>query len=437
MDAARCNYGIDPEVFLSIVDSMYDELLIYDGNYNIVYINQACCRHYSCTPAQMIGKNFFDFVNDNWWAPSILPIIYREKRAYAIKQKTYIGSELLTIAVPIFNDKKEIEYVVMNVRDNINSIDLYNPQYISLNGEEEKEILPVCESEAMENVLRQVKKVAKHGAPCLITGEVGVGKTVIAKYLHSISSGSTHPLYLIDCAHVPDGQLEQRIQEFFSNGEPDSVKNNCTLLLCNVSQLSLKAQTYLLQLFPSNTKGQTANIRILATSSKNLVEMIKSGQFLEDLYYSLNVSDIYVPPLRKRREDIRPLVYSILQNLCSRYAVTRQFTEGVIQAMINAEWVRNVSEMKYMIERLVVMSDSMIIDVDQLPTSIFGIMDITEPTISCTEESFDEKMDKFEYFIIYDAFQKYGTSRKIAEHLGLSQTRANNLIRKHIHQFNK
>ena len=74
-------YGMNYETFFSIVDNMYDEILIYDGQYNIVYINQACSRHYGCRPEQMIGKSFFDFVYADWWGPSILPTIYKEKKS--------------------------------------------------------------------------------------------------------------------------------------------------------------------------------------------------------------------------------------------------------------------------------------------------------------------------------------------------------------------
>ncbi len=66
-------YGMDFDIFFSIVDNMYDEILIYDKNFNIVYINKACIRHYGCSPEQMIGKSFYDFVHADWWRPSILP----------------------------------------------------------------------------------------------------------------------------------------------------------------------------------------------------------------------------------------------------------------------------------------------------------------------------------------------------------------------------
>ena len=426
--------NISLEEFKKIVDEMYDELLIYDGNYNIVYINQACCRHYGCRPDTMIGKNFFDFVNDGWWGPSILPVIYQEKHAYAIKQSTYIGSELLTIAVPLFDDDKKIKYVAMNVRDEINNVDLYNPQYISENDEKRTKIVPVHKSVEMGKALQQVAKIARMNVSCLISGEIGTGKKVLSRYLHSISRRKDKQLCSMDCDRASSEQIEQKLSELIN--ELNTRNGQCslsgaTLLMCEISQLSLKAQSLLLQLFP-DTDNKGADVRILATTSKNLNSMVNNGQFREDLYYRLNVSDVYIPPLRRRREDIRPLIYMFIQEICNQYDVRRQFTEGVIQAMINAEWRRNVSELKYFTERLIAMSDNLMIDVDQLPASTFGIMDNEESQNLKSAETFDEKLAKYEYYIIRDAYEKYKTSRNIAAHLGLSQTRAAKLIKKYI-----
>ena len=105
--------GLDYMTFFSIVDQSYDELLIYDDNYNIVYINQACSRHYGCSSAEMIGKNFYDLVSEDWWNPSLLPIVYKEKKPFAQQQMTRVGAELLTIAVPVFDDKQKLRFVVM------------------------------------------------------------------------------------------------------------------------------------------------------------------------------------------------------------------------------------------------------------------------------------------------------------------------------------
>lgn len=428
-------YGMRFETFFRIVDNMYDEILIYDRNYNIVYINQACCRHYGCRPEQMIGKSFFDFVYADWWSPSILPVVFKEKKSYAIRQNTYLGTELLTIAVPLFDASDEVEFVVMNVRDNVNEIDLYNPQYISVRQPEELSEKPIGESEEMQKVLRLVERVAPLNTPCLFSGEAGVGKTVMAHYLHSISARRQKCFATFDCSSLPADRL---CRELFGSEEIPGLLDKLrggTLLLENISGLSHEAQTQLLQYLsdaPSRAEGADNRVRILASTDKNLRALIGSGQFREDLYYQINVVEIYVPPLRKRRKDIRLLTYYFLGLFCAQYKVNRQLTEGAMQTLIHAEWPSNVRELRHTVERLVVMVDNPVIDVNQLPKTLFGIVDLEESTFCAENENFDDRVANFESSLIHDAFQKYGSSRRVAEHLGISQTRANNLIRKYI-----
>lgn len=428
--------GMNFETFFSIVDNMYDEILIYDRNYNIVYINQACCRHYGCRPEQMIGKSFFDFVYADWWSPSILPVVFKEKKSYAIRQNTFLGSELLTIAVPLFDRSGKVEFVVMNVRDTVNEVDLYNPQYISVRPPEDSVTL-VGESPEMQQLLRLLKRVAPLNTPCIFSGEAGVGKTVMAHYLHTISPRRDKPFATFNCAGLPSSRMER---ELFGGGDTPGLLDKLrdgTLLLENISGLSMEAQSQLIQyLNDTRTRSDEADrhARLLASTDKNLRALIRSGQFREDLYYRLNVVEIYVPPLRKRRQDIRPLIYHFLSVFCPQYNVNRSFTEGALQTMIHADWPSNVRELRHTVERLIVTVDNPVIGVSQLPKALFGIVDIEDAPLSSESENFDARVANFEASLIHDAYQKYGSSRRIAEHLGISQTRANNLIRKYITQ---
>ena len=428
-------YGMNFDTFFKIVDNMYDEILIYDRNYNIVYINQACSRHYGCRPEQMIGKSFFDFVYADWWSPSILPVVFKEKKSYAIRQHTFLGSELLTIAVPLFDKNGEVEFVVMNVRDNVNEIDLYNPQYVSVQTSDEGISTPIAESSEMQKVLRLVERVAPLNTPCIFSGETGVGKSTIAHYLHSISARQKYSFASIDCTGLPDDRMKRGL--FGGRETPGLIDRmrDGTLLLENISGLSPEAQTQLVQYLNdtrAGSDGSDRQTRILASTDKNLRAMIRNGQFREDLYYQLNVVEIYVPPLRKRRQDIRPLVYYFSTYFCTKYNVNRQFTEGAIQALIHADWPSNVRELRHTVERLIVTVDNPVIDASQLPKTLFGIVDFEEAPLSSENENFDERVSNFESSLIHDAYQKYGSSRRIAKHLGISQTKANNLIRKYI-----
>ena len=449
MDKVTLPGKVAPDEFISIIDDMYDEVIIYDGNYTIVYVNQACARHYSCSPDHMIGKSFFDFVNNDWWGPSILPVVYKNKKAYAIKQVTYIGSELLTIAVPIFDDNHEIQYVVMNVRDSIEDVDLYNPQYISEPKNIPQEGNLVAESEEMGRVMELARKVANIEATCLLTGESGTGKTMLAQYIHSISSRKEGPLICLNCANIPTELVESELFGYskgaFTGANVSGKKgliesaDKGTVLLDEISELSMSAQAKLLtflqekEFYPIGAnKPVKVDVRVIAATNKNLKNMVETGRFREDLYYRINVMDIYVPPLRKRKQDIPSLVNQFMTYFTAKYGVKRQLSQGAMQILSSYEWKGNVRELRHLVERLVVTVDSLVIDVAQLPNDVFGIVDCGVEITEVAGSSLEEKMGRFEAYIINEAYREFKSSRKLAEHLSISQTKANKLIQKYV-----
>lgn len=429
------NLDIDVETFASIIDAMYDEVLIYDHNYRIVYINRACSRHYGCPPEEMIGKKFSDFTNLKWWGPSILPIVYRDKKAYAIKQKTYLGSELHTIAVPVFDSRNVLRYVVMNVRDTVRDIELYNPHYISSRPESSPSVFP-CKSQEMRPVMALAERYSAMDVPCILYGELGVGKSQLAKYIHSIGPRKKLPFITLKCTRVSSDDLEAAL--FGSRaparpGQPEAVAAG-TLYMDEVSELSLDAQAMLYaylqerELSPSTIP---TDLRILASTQKNLRQLAEAGLFREELYYRLSVAEIYVPPLRKRPADITELINTYLDFFNKRYGVKRELSSRAIGVLLLHHWPGNLSELKHLVESLVVSMDHTVIDVGDLPKNVFSVDNDRQPP-ELGGKTFDALMEQYEALLVRDAYNRCHSSRKVAEYLSISQTRANNLIRKHI-----
>ena len=444
-------FNISLETIMKIIDNMYDEILIYDNRYNIVYINKACQRHYNCTAESMIGKSFFDFINkdNNSWDCSILPIVYKDRKPYAVKQKTFLGTELFTIAIPIFDEKNILKYVVMNVRDNTDGIKIYNPDY-TYKDSIVKNIEPLKSNNIkMQELLKMIERIKNIDTPCILTGESGTGKTMLAKYIHSISDRANEPFVSLNCASIPTNLVESELFGYekgaFTGANSKGKKglfetaNKGTLLLDEISELPLSAQSKLLHVLQEQkylpiggNKPIEIDVKIIAATNKDLRTLVFNKQFREDLYYRLNVIELYLPPLRERKEDISFLIKSFIEKFNKKYFFSKSFTKEALEILEAAQWKGNIRELQHAIERLMVTNDSSVIGVEHLSERLPNHSSDKNSIEEDFGMSFDEKVSHYEANLIKEAYQKFKTSRKVAQYLKISQTKANKLIRKYI-----
>ena len=444
-------FNISLETIMKIIDNMYDEILIYDNRYNIVYINKACQRHYNCTAESMIGKSFFDFINkdNNSWDCSILPIVYKDRKPYAVKQKTFLGTELFTIAIPIFDEKNILKYVVMNVRDNTDGIKIYNPDYTYKDSIVKNIEPPKSNNIKMQELLKMIERIKNIDTPCILTGESGTGKTMLAKYIHSISDRANEPFVSLNCASIPTNLVESELFGYekgaFTGANSKGKKglfetaNKGTLLLDEISELPLSAQSKLLHVLQEQkylpiggNKPIEIDVKIIAAANKDLRTLVFNKQFREDLYYRLNVIELYLPPLRERKEDISFLIKSFIEKFNKKYFFSKSFTKEALEILEAAQWKGNIRELQHAIERLMVTNDSSIIGVEHLSERLPNHSSDKNSIKEDFGMSFDEKVSHYEANLIKEAYQKFKTSRKVAQYLKISQTKANKLIRKYI-----
>lgn len=444
-------FNISLETIMKIIDNMYDEILIYDNRYNIVYINKACQRHYNCTAESMIGKSFFDFINkdNNSWDCSILPIVYKDRKPYAVKQKTFLGTELFTIAIPIFDEKNILKYVVMNVRDNTDGIKIYNPDYTYKDSIVKNIEPPKSNNIKMQELLKMIERIKNIDTPCILTGESGTGKTMLAKYIHSISDRANEPFVSLNCASIPTNLVESELFGYekgaFTGANSKGKKglfetaNKGTLLLDEISELPLSAQSKLLHVLQEQkylpiggNKPIEIDVKIIAATNKDLRTLVFNKQFREDLYYRLNVIELYLPPLRERKEDISFLIKSFIEKFNKKYFFSKSFTKEALEILETAQWKGNIRELQHAIERLMVTNDSSIIGIEHLSEKLPNHSSDKNSIEEDFSMSFDEKVSHYETNLIKEAYQKFKTSRKVAQYLKISQTKANKLIRKYI-----
>lgn len=252
---------------------------------------------------------------------------------------------------------------------------------------ESKPIL-ITQNPAMIDLYHKIKLIAHTKATVLITGENGTGKEVFAGLLHYHNSNQNRNMVTVNCGAIPNDLVESELlgHEKGSFTGADSQKKGCfelankgTLFLDEIGEMSLNAQVKLLRAVELGSFRRIGgkeeihvDITLISTTNKILNEQVKSGRFREDLYYRLNVIELYVPPLRHRKEDI-PLLMDFYKNhYCNLYGKHDFLFDDESRAMMIAyDWPGNVRELKNCIERCtVLLEEEDYIRADMLPDSI-------------------------------------------------------------------
>ena len=244
----------------------------------------------------------------------------------------------------------------------------------------------VGESPSMKETQEIIRKVSPTDATVLILGESGVGKEVIAHEIHAKSLRSHKPLVVVDCTVLQENLVESELfgHERGSYTGATSQKRGLleaaregTLFVDEVGDASLTLQAKLLRVLETGefrrvggTHTLTTDVRIIAASNQNLLELIEQGRFRADLYHRLNIVDILVPPLRERRDEIPLLAYYFLDQTSRRTRKTIELSSEALDILTAYDWPGNVRELKNVLERVVILVDGNTIEPTNLPNSI-------------------------------------------------------------------
>jgi DNA-binding NtrC family response regulator len=242
----------------------------------------------------------------------------------------------------------------------------------------------VTVSEAMRAVQAMAVRAAEADAKVLVTGESGVGKDLLARTIHARSARARRPYVAVNCAGLTETLLESELFGHVKGSFTDAYRDKPgklhlahrgTLFLDEVGEMSLRMQALLLrflengeiQAVGSDHTQTTVDVRIVAATNRNLHELVAAGRFREDLLYRLRVIHLEVPPLRERREDIRPLVEYFVKRATRR---ATGFSEEAIRALERHRWPGNVRELQNIVEQAMWLSPSTIVEVEHLPEPI-------------------------------------------------------------------
>ncbi len=307
----------------------------------------------------------------------------------------------------------------------------------------------ITQDNKMLELLKNLTRIAISDAPVLIEGESGTGKEVIAKAVHQMSSRSEGPLVIINCGAIPEHLLEA---EFFGHekgaftGATQRVQgkvefaHNGTLFLDEMGELPLSLQVKLLRFLQEMTFQRVGgrqdievNVRIIAATNRNLLEMVAKGGFREDLYYRLGVVKIPLPPLRERGQDILLLA----NHFINKYDTTgkiKSFHPAAEKLMLTYQWPGNIRQLENKMRQIIILADSPIIQAEALElTSTSSAFESNyEDNQDINYASLQEARNAIERKMLVNALQQHsGNIMQASQLLGVSRPTFYDLLKKH------
>ena len=316
----------------------------------------------------------------------------------------------------------------------------------------------IGESPAMESVYKLIQRVAPTQGTVLITGESGTGKEMVAKAIHNLSPRKEKPFLAFDCSSLAPSLIESElfghVRGSFSGAIATKqglfeVADKGTLFLDEVANISLETQGKLLRVLETrqvkkvgDTVEHEVDIRLIAATNRNLLEMVKEDTFREDLYYRLNVVPIHVPPLRERRGDIARLAMTFLERYRINYQFKARFFAPEAMSLIESySWPGNVRELKNVVERMAIMCDSEEIAAHHLPAemqqtpsrpSLANMPRTWEEFKALKRQMCESTIEELECRFIMEALERSkGNVSKAAQEVGMQRTNFHALMRKY------
>jgi DNA-binding NtrC family response regulator len=239
------------------------------------------------------------------------------------------------------------------------------------------------ESQAIKEIIAVIEQVAPTDITVLITGESGVGKELVARAIHGESKRANGPFVIVNSGAIPEGILESELfghEKGAFTGAIETRKgyfemaDGGTIFLDEIGDMPMTTQVKILRVIETgefmrvgSSQLRKVDVRVITATNKNLEDEVKRGNFREDLYYRLRSVNIYIPPLRERREDIPILFEKFVAEFCQKNKVAfAGITDDAMQVLISYHWPGNVRELKNFVESILVLENGKIIDANMV-----------------------------------------------------------------------
>lgn len=446
-----------------ILDFSLDEIYIIDGKGFTLLANKAFEENSGIPVEKVLNRNVIDLEKEGYFKPSIGRMVLEEKRQVTTLQKYYDNEKRhLVTGTPVFDNDGSISRVIINTRDTakLRLLELQLEEIERLKESYYQELLdsnPVklnhieARCSRMTQLLETTRKVAEVDTTILLLGESGIGKSLLARYIHDNSRRSDQPFITISCGAIPENLLESELFGYEAGaftganakGKIGKIElaDKGTLFLDEIGDFPLPLQVKLLHVIQEGVitrlggnKEIKPDVRFIAATNKNLSEMVSKGNFREDLYYRLNVIPLEIPPLRQRVDDIEPLLLIFLKEFNRKYDKNVTISPNALAFLKNYRWPGNVRELENLIERLVIVGNGETIETEHLPESIKMenmAQDVVNNDLIAEIAPLTKIKEDVEKKLLERLYRQYKNTYKIAEFLKVNQSTVARKLKKY------
>ncbi|WP_434647359.1 sigma-54 interaction domain-containing protein [Pseudomonas sp. D1-2] len=442
--------NVNDASFEELLNALHDGVYITDGDGNTLKVNQAYERLTGLSGADLVGRSMQELVKEGVISQSATLRVLQGGRPVSVMQSLSHGKKLLVSATPILDAGKRISYVVSTVRDmtellrmkherdELQQLKQLRNSTAKLHAGQRDNLLRsplMADQEVSGRVLSLARQVASSSVKVLLQGETGVGKTLVAQFIHNASPRASEPFLALNCGALPENLIEAELFGYapgaFTGAGPKGKRgllelaHHGTLFLDEIGDLPLPVQVKLLKVIEENRfipvgglELKEVDVRIISATHHDLKQRVAEGHFRADLYYRLNVVPIHIPALRERREEIAPLLRYYLDRFNVRYERQVQWSLDALDLMCEYAWPGNIRELINVVERLVVTNQTGTVEALDMPEEILNL------NPSKTNDAglpLRKVLENAERSAIRAALLAHKTTRPAAKALGVSQ----------------
>ena len=437
------------------IDCSVDGIFLADKDGVALYANRAYEEISGLKREEIEGVDLHDFVKNEYTTDALTLRCIQTKKPLTGESFFYrTGRKAMITCNPVFSkdNPDQLEFVMSNVRD-LSEIEELREKY-----REEKERndrfqqkMEVLRRQISENTVYIAKaettlqtfgiarQVAGSDTTVLLTGETGVGKEVMAQYIHENSRRKDERFIKVNCGAIAPSLFESELFGYekgaFTGANREGKKglfeeaNKGTIFLDEIGELPLDMQAKLLRVLQEReilrvggTRPVKVDVRIITATNRDLAQMVKEKAFREDLFYRINVLPIRIPPLRERKEDIPELAKTFIDKLNRENGTDKHLNYESLRALTEYDWPGNIRELKNIVERSFIMSsgDAILIhDVGKMKTA-----EMLGEELSPDDKFLDLSvhLEQIEYRYIKSAYEMYGNVRDAAAHLNMKKS---------------